>query len=133
MHRTQKHTQCVYSAAWLDNDRNTLCTASFDGTALVWDVRTDSREGVVGAVMPPMEGTKAYAVVGSASPRVLFTAHGDGSVRACDMRTWSCVGVLRGHMRWVERLALSPQVLVSASVDGTGAKSQTLSLNPSAS
>jgi WD40 repeat protein len=118
--RTQKHTQCVYSAAWLDH-QCTLCTASFDGTVLVWDVRAHSRGGVVGERSPPMEGTKAYAAVGSNTTGTLLTAHGDGSVRVCDMRMWGAVAVLRGHMRWVERLALSPQVLMSASVDGTGA------------
>jgi WD40 repeat protein len=41
------------------------------------------------------------------------------SVRAWDTRMWGNLAVMRGHVRWVEDMALSAQVLVTASVDCT--------------
>lgn len=124
-HRLEGYASPVYCVRWLSPD--TFLAGSFDSCVRLWDARTGR----------PAQGLNfqchyaSAAVLSLASnDRLVFTGHADSAIRVWDRRKGggkdgkdaaggALLGTLRGHVRWVEDLALGPKVLASTSGDCT--------------
>jgi WD40 repeat protein/serine/threonine protein kinase/DNA-binding winged helix-turn-helix (wHTH) protein len=96
-------------------DGTLLASASFDGTATVWDLATGEERLTL----------RPHAIVVSAafSPdgRLLATSGTDGTVKLWDVQTGARIRTLHGHLGTVVRVAFSPdgKTLASAGFDST--------------
>ncbi|MFO0957797.1 MAG: WD40 repeat domain-containing protein [Isosphaeraceae bacterium] len=109
------HTSLVSSASF-SPDGSRVVTASFDGTAKVWDARS-------GAEILTLNGHTNAVSSASFSPdgsRVI-TAGGDGTARVWDARSGAEALTLNGHTAGVTSASFSPEGsrVVTASADGT--------------
>ena len=111
-------------------DGQTIASASYDGTILLWDAHT-------GALKQTLKGHtyEVYSLAFSPDGQTIASASRDNTVRLWDVRTGALKQTLKGHMDWVYRIAFSPdgQTIVSAGWEGamlwdahTGALKQTL-------
>ena len=125
------HSGAAYALCWLGagpgegGHARCLLTGGFDGAIKLWDARTACEEANlrlgVGGGGGGIGGYRVYDVCADPHSPLVFSAHGDFSIRAWDARTWKQVAALRGHTRWAERLAVAPggSALVSAAADTT--------------
>src|SRR5262245_4277810 len=109
------HTGCVMSLA-VSPDGKTLATASWDGTARMWDMATARELHLLQADLG-----HAFAVAFSPDGKIVATAGEDGRARLWDVATGQEVRSLVGHTKRVNSVAFSPDgaILASASFDKT--------------
>ncbi|MGI5132543.1 pentapeptide repeat-containing protein [Pseudonocardia sp. CA-107938] len=107
------HTDRVYAVAF---GSGWVASASWDGTAAVWDLAT----GVRRHVLTRHEG-RLWAAAADRSGRLLATAGDDLVIRLWDAASGDHLQRMRGHARPVRSLAFHPRkdVLASGSNDGT--------------
>ena len=109
------HDSAVRSAVFSsDNDR--ILTASYDGTARLWD-------GQTGTLIYPLEGHggQVYTAVFSGDGDRILTASSDGTARLWNARTGTLIHTLEGHGDQVYTAVFSSDNdrILTASLDGT--------------
>lgn len=97
------HTQCVSSVCWVNS--STLCSASWDHTIRLWDVRKSVQKSAI-------TGSKVFFDV-QYSPlnQLLVAASADRHIRLYDQRTSSGAAVMAtfsSHSLWVSCIHWSP-------------------------
>jgi WD40 repeat protein len=109
------HEHQVRSAVF-SPDGTTVVTASLNGTARLWDVKT----GAVRAIFRGHEA-RVWCVAFRADGTAVVTGSEDGTARLWDTATGATLAVLRGHEARVRFAAFSPDgiTVVTASEDGT--------------
>jgi WD40 repeat protein len=119
------HTGSVNSAAF-SPDGSRIVTASFDGTARVWDAITGAELVVlkghaksdvgIGSSEDPVVYSAAFSPDGSR----IVTAGSDATARVWDAKTGKELLVLRGHKRELSAAVFSPDgaLILTASYDG---------------
>ncbi len=109
------HKGFVYSAAF-SPDGTRVVTASDDGTARLWDVKT-------GAEIDKLLGHRVRVSAAAFSPdgARLVTASDDGTARLWDAKTGAEIDKLVGHLGYVSFAAFSPDgaLVVTTSEDNT--------------
>jgi WD40 repeat protein len=107
----------VFPAAAFSPDGKTVVAASFDATALVWDVRGEDRELLV---LRGHEG-EISSVVFSPDAKWILSSSKDKTARVWNSKTGNEILVLRGHEDSVGSAAFSPdsRMIVTASDDLT--------------
>ena len=109
------HTSIVRSAAF-SPDGKLVVTASEDGTARVWDIRT-------GQSLKELGGPTNFVQSAAFSPdsKLIVTASNDRTARVWDAGTGQNLKELRGHTDALSSAAFSPdgKLIITASVDGT--------------
>src|SRR4051794_38440960 len=98
----REHTGWVGGVAFAP-DSQLLATASADGTAILWDVKT-------GRAVRTFKGhtDRVVAVAFSPDGRLLATASFDGTARVWDVATGEARHTLRGHRGAVLAVAFAP-------------------------
>src|SRR6516165_240161 len=109
------HGALVSSAAF-SPDGSRVVTASWDGTARLWDIKT-------GAALATLAGHRGWVWKAAFSPdgRRIVTASADKTARVWDAATGALLATLSGHRGWVNSAAFSPDGsrIVTASEDDT--------------
>ncbi|HVS75905.1 MAG TPA: serine/threonine-protein kinase, partial [Steroidobacteraceae bacterium] len=109
------HTDRVRSVAYSPGGRR-LVSASYDGTARIWDASS-------GRQLLVLRGHRGPVMSAAFSPRGrrIATASFDGTARIWDAATGSVLAILRGHEGRVRSAAFSPdgRQIVTASYDHT--------------
>ena len=114
----------LYCVRWLSAD--TFLTGSFDSCVRLWDARTGRQAH---GVHFQTHYASAAVLSLASNDSLVFTGHADSAIRVWDLRKsggrkdagpgGTLLATLRGHVRWVEDLALGPKVLASSSGDCT--------------
>jgi len=103
-------------SATFSPDGARIITASWDGTARLWDAATGQKVAV-------LRGQAAAVRRASFSPdgACIVTASSDGTARLWDTTTGQEIAALRGHIGEVNSVSFSPDggSIVTASSDGT--------------
>ncbi|MFA5089198.1 MAG: WD40 repeat domain-containing protein, partial [Candidatus Omnitrophota bacterium] len=103
--------QAIYSP-----DGKTIVTASWDGTAKVWDAKT-------GNLIKTLTGHKGTVTGASYSPdgKTIVTASLDGKAKVWDAQTGNPIATLTGHAEGIRAVSFSPdgKTIVTASGDKT--------------
>ncbi len=110
------HTGDIHSSAF-SPDSTLMASASFDGSVVLWDVKTGAR------LEPPLLGHDGRALLTLFSPdgKILITAGADETVWAWDLGKREALGMpLLGHNNWVRAAAFSRdgEWLATADADG---------------
>ncbi len=107
------HTQGIFRLAF-NADGTRLITASYDGTAKVWDLTPDHE-----LFARPAHGGMVYDVAYSPDGKMLATAGMDGTATIRAAESGEILQVLTGHTDVVNTVAFSPdgQVLATAGAD----------------
>ncbi|NIN64528.1 MAG: hypothetical protein GTO63_07465 [Anaerolineae bacterium] len=107
------HSQGIYRLAF-NADGTRLITASYDGTAKVWDLTPDHE-----LFARPAHGGMVYDVAYSPDGKMLATAGMDGTATIWAAESGEILQVLTGHTDVVNTVAFSPdgQVLATAGAD----------------
>jgi WD40 repeat protein/DNA-binding SARP family transcriptional activator len=110
------HSGTIHDMAFSSDD-SLLASASFDGTAMVWDVATGQ------PVHPSLAGHdgRVLAVAWSPDGAILATGGTDARIILWDIATGKPIGApLLGHSNWVRALEWSPdgRTLISGDVVG---------------
>ena len=106
------HEWKVYNAVYNPDD-TIIATASFDGTARIWDAH--SGEPIASLDDGTRKAVKAVAFHPAGD--LLATAGNDRTVRLWDVSTWKMIDELHGHTSNVSGIAFSPDGERLASVD----------------
>ncbi len=108
------HTDVVSSIAFGTNPNNAL-TASWDGTARIWDITT-------GMMVQKFKGAAGmlHSAIYTADGKRIITGGDDRIIRIWDIQTGQVVKTLNGHQSEITSLSLSTdgKMLVSYSTDG---------------
>ncbi len=109
------HTDVVSSIVENPNTGEIL-TASWDGTARIWNINT----GLMSMKIKAAKGTLHSAIYHPDYTRI-YTAGSDGVIRIWDSKSGKLIASLRGHQAEVTQLQLSKdgKYLFSLSTDGT--------------
>jgi WD40 repeat protein/DNA-binding SARP family transcriptional activator len=102
--RMEGHTAAIHDAMF-NPDGTRLATASFDGTAVVWDIAKGQ------PLFPALEGHdgRVLAVAWSPDGTMLATGGTDSTIRLWDATTGEALGApLQGHSNWVRSLVWTP-------------------------
>ncbi len=109
------HRDYVMSAAWSPDSRY-LATASFDGTAIIW-------EPASGRMLRTLKGhsDSLTGIDFASGGGVVATASFDGTAKVWEASTGELLLTLSGHADWVMGVAFHPDSawLATASYDGT--------------
>ena len=100
-----EHTKLIFSVAFSPSGK-LFATASFDGTARLWDTKT-------GQCIHTLKGHSDHcgcvtAVVFSPNENLVATASWDNTARLWNTITGQCNYVLQGHTGYVYSVAFSP-------------------------
>jgi dipeptidyl aminopeptidase/acylaminoacyl peptidase len=108
------HTERIYTVAYSPDGRS-IVSASWDGTAKIWDARTGRELRTLAG-----HGRGLYRAYFSPDGRRIATASRDWTVKIWDAASGRELRTLRGHTYAVKSVAWSPdgRRLVSASNDG---------------
>jgi dipeptidyl aminopeptidase/acylaminoacyl peptidase len=106
------HTNTVWSAAFSPNGQRVV-TASFDGTARLWDAAD-------GALLATFKGHtgEVYSAAFSPDGRRVVTASDDETARLWDAADGALLAILAGHTGAVNRAAFSPDGTRVATASG---------------
>lgn len=107
------HRKAVFAAAF-SPDGESVVSASYDGTARIWDARS-------GAMRTVLRGHahEVSSAVFSPDGAAVLTASWDRTARLWDAATGKTIRVFSGHKKYVEAAAFSPDAkrIVTASDD----------------
>ena len=92
-------------------DENLLCSGGWDSTAKVWDM--SNGHTLAGTLKGHVEFVRAVA--GNAGR--LYTGSNDRTIRAWDLKSMQCVGMMAGHSLAVISLAVANDKLFSGGYD----------------